>query len=362
MERAYNFSAGPSMMPVEILQQAKENLVSYPGAGCSVMEMSHRSVSFEKMIADAEESLRRLMHISEDYAVLFLQGGASMQFSAVPMNLSRRGQTTNYAVTGQFAGKALVEGERWGKAVAVTSSKADSFSHIPKITPELLSPDAAYLHITGNNTIFGTCYHTLPQTGSIPLVADWSSAILGCEIDVAAHALIYAGAQKNMGPAGLTVVIIRRDLLEREVDPIVPTMLRYRVMAENGSMYNTPPCFAIYMAGLMFQWVEDNGGVAAMERRNREKAALLYDFIDQSEMFHNPVAKEDRSIMNVIFTLPTQEDTKAFLRMAEGRGMINLKGHRSVGGCRASIYNGMPKEGVEALVACMKDYEEGLRR
>ena len=274
MERAYNFSAGPSMMPVEILQQAKENLVSYPGAGCSVMEMSHRSVSFEKMIADAEESLR--------------------------------GQTTNYAVTGQFAGKALAEGERWGKAVAVTSSKADSFSHIPKITPELLSPDAAYLHITGNNTIFGTCYHTLPQTGSIPLVADWSSAILGCEIDVAAHALIYAGAQKNMGPAGLTVVIIRRDLLEREVDPIVPTMLRYRVMAENGSMYNTPPCFAIYMAGLMFQWVEDNGGVAAM--------------------------------------------------------MINLKGHRSVGGCRASIYNGMPKEGVEALVACMKDYEEGLRR
>ena len=316
MERVYNFSAGPSMMPVEILQQAKEDLISYPGAGCSVMEMSHRSAAFEKIIADAESSLRRLMHIPDDYAVLFLQGGASMQFSAVPMNLARQGQTTNYAVTGQFAGKALAEGERWGKAVAVTSSKADTFSYIPKITPELLSPDAAYLHITGNNTIFGTCYNTLPETGGIPLVADWSSAILGREIDVTAHTLIYAGAQKNMGPAGLTVVILRRDLLEREVDPIVPTMLRYKVMAENHSMYNTPPCFAIYMAGLMFQWVEKMGGVAAMEQRNREKAALLYDLIEQSEIFQNPVAKEDRTIMNVTFTLPTPEDTKAFLQMA----------------------------------------------
>ena len=310
MERVYNFSAGPSMMPVEILQQAKEDLISYPGAGCSAMEMSHRSAAFEKIIADAESSLRRLMHIPDDYAVLFLQGGASMQFSAVPMNLARQGQTTNYAVTGQFAGKALAEGERWGKAVAVTSSKADTFSYIPKITPELLSPDAAYLHITGNNTIFGTCYNTL----------------------------------------------------EREVDPIVPTMLRYKVMAENHSMYNTPPCFSIYMAGLMFQWVEKMGGVAAMEQRNREKAALLYDLIEQSEIFQNPVAKEDRSIMNVTFTLPTPEDTKAFLQMAQGRGMINLKGHRSVGGCRASIYNGMPKEGVEALAACMRDYEAGLRK
>ena len=362
MERVYNFSAGPSMMPVEILQQAKEDLISYPGAGCSVMEMSHRSAAFEKIIADAESSLRRLMHIPDDYAVLFLQGGASMQFSAVPMNLARQGQTTNYAVTGPFAGKALAEGERWGKAVAVTSSKADTFSYIPKITPELLSPDAAYLHITGNNTIFGTCYNTLPETGGIPLVTDWSSAILGREIDVTAHTLIYAGAQKNMGPAGLTVVILRRDLLEREVDPIVPTMLRYKVMAENHSMYNTPPCFSIYMAGLMFQWVEKMGGVAAMEQRNREKAALLYDLIEQSEIFQNPVAKEDRSIMNVTFTLPTPEDTKAFLQMAQGRGMINLKGHRSVGGCRASIYNGMPKEGVEALAACMRDYEAGLRK
>ncbi|MDD3193363.1 MAG: 3-phosphoserine/phosphohydroxythreonine transaminase [Oscillospiraceae bacterium] len=362
MERVYNFSAGPSMMPVEILQQAQQDLVCYPGAGCSVMEMSHRSAPFEAIIAEAEASLRRLMRIPDDYAVLFLQGGASMQFSAVPMNLARQGQTLDYAVTGQFAGKALTEGERWGKAVAVTSSKADTFSHIPKITADMLDPDAAYLHITGNNTIFGTSYNTLPETGAIPLVADWSSAILGREIDVAAHALIYAGAQKNMGPAGLTVVILRRELLEREVDPVVPAMLRYKLMADNGSMYNTPPCFSIYMAGLMFQWVEKMGGVAAMEKRNREKAALLYDFIGRSAMFHNPVAVEDRSIMNVTFTLPTPEDTKAFLQMAEGRGMINLKGHRSVGGCRASIYNGMPTEGVEALVACMKDYEMGLRK
>lgn len=362
MQRVYNFSAGPSMMPLEVLEQAQRDLLCYPGAGCSVMEMSHRSKSFEDILSRAEKTLRRIMRIPDDYAVLFLQGGATTQFSAVPMNLAARGQTTNYAITGQFAGKAMDEAKRWGNAVAVTSSKADTFSYIPKITPALLSPDAAYLHITGNNTIFGTTYNTLPEHGKIPLVADWSSAILGKEIDVAAHDLIYAGAQKNMGPAGLTVVIVRRALLEREVDPIVPIMLRYKVMADNDSMYNTPPCFAIYMAGLMFDWVEKMGGVAAMEKRNTEKAALLYDAIDSSALFQNPVAKEDRSIMNVTFTLPTQADTDAFLEMAKGRGMINLKGHRSVGGCRASIYNGMPREGVEALVACIRDFEAGLRK
>lgn len=362
MERVFNFSAGPSMMPVEVLEQAQRDLICYPGAGCSVMEMSHRSKSFEDIIGRAEATLRRIMDIPEEYAVLFLQGGATTQFSAVPMNLAARGQTTNYAITGQFAGKAMDEAKRWGNAVAVSSSKADTFSYIPKITPEMLSSDAAYLHITGNNTIFGTTYNTLPEHGDIPLVADWSSAILGKQIDVRAHALIYAGAQKNMGPSGLTVVIVRRDLLERELDPVVPIMLRYKIMADNGSMYNTPPCFAIYMAGLMYEWVEKMGGVAEMERRNTEKAALLYDVLDASSMFKNPVAKEDRSIMNVTFTLPTQEDTDAFLNMAKGRGMINLKGHRSVGGCRASIYNGMPREGVEALVSCIRDYEAGLRK
>jgi phosphoserine aminotransferase len=278
------------------------------------------------------------------------------------MNLTHQGETTNYAITGQFAGKAMDEAKRWGNAVAISSSKADTFSYIPKITADMLTPDAKYLHITGNNTIFGTTYNTLPEHGAVPLVADWSSAILGKQIDVRAHDLIYAGAQKNMGPAGLTVVIVRRELVEREVDPVVPIMLRYKPMADNDSMYNTPPCFAIYMAGLMFDWVEKMGGVAAMEARNTEKANLLYDAIDNSKQFKNPVAKEDRSIMNVTFTLPTQADTDAFLDMAKSRGMINLKGHRSVGGCRASIYNGMPREGVEALVRCIHDFEAGIRK
>ena len=362
MERVFNFSAGPSQLPLEVLEQAQQDLLCYPGAGCSVMEMSHRSGSFEEIIHNTEATLRRLMDIPEDYAVLFMQGGASLQFSAVAMNLAKQGQTTNYAITGQFAGKALEEGKRWTNAKAITSSKADTFSYIPKITPALIDPDAAYLHITGNNTIFGTCYNTLPDTGDVPLVADWSSAILGKQIDVKRHGIIYAGVQKNMGPAGMAVVIIRKDLLEREVDPIVPAMMRYKLMADNGSMYNTPPCFTIYMTGLVGQWVEKQGGIAAMEQRNAEKAGILYDTIEQSQLFHNPVAKEDRSIMNVTFTLPTEEETKAFMKMAEGRGMINLKGHRSVGGCRASIYNGMPKEGIVALAQCMKDFENGLRK
>jgi len=359
MERVFNFSAGPSMMPLEVLEKAQRDLVCYPGAGCSILEMSHRSKSFEDVIANTEATLRRIMDIPDDYAVLFMQGGATTQFSCVAMNLARRGETMDYAITGQFAGKALDEGKRWGNAVAVTSSKADTFSYIPKIAADMLDKDAAFLHITGNNTIFGTTYNTLPETGNIPLVADWSSAILGKEIDVRRHALIYAGAQKNMGPSGMAVVIVRRDLLEREVDPIVPIMLRYKVAADNGSMYNTPPCFAIYMAGLMYEWVEKMGGVKEMERINTNKANMLYNAIEDSAIFNNPVAKEDRSIMNVTFTLPTQEATDAFLNMAKGRGMINLKGHRSVGGCRASIYNGMPTEGVEALVKCMKDFEAG---
>lgn len=361
MERVFNFSAGPSMLPLPVLQQAQKDLLCYPGAGCSVMEMSHRSRSFEEIIGKAESTLRRVMDIPEDYAVLFLQGGASLQFSMVPMNLASRGQTTNYAVTGQFAGKAWEEAKRWGDAVCVASGRENSFSALPAVTPETLTPGAAYLHITGNNTVYGTCWNTLPQTGEVPLVCDLSSAILGKAFDVRRFALLYAGAQKNLGPAGLTVVILRRSLLERELDPVVPSMLSYKKMADAGSMYNTPPCWSIYVAGLVFAYVEEQGGVAAMQKRNEEKAALLYRAVERSQMFRAPAVPKDRSIMNVVFTLPDEELTKAFLKMAEGRGMINLKGHRSVGGCRASLYNAMPREGVECLCDCMADFENGKR-
>ncbi len=361
MERVFNFSAGPSMLPLPVLEQVQADLVNYKGAGCSVLEMSHRSRPYEEIIENAEATLRRIMNIPDDYAVLFLQGGASLQFSMVPMNLARRGATMDYALTGQFATKAWQEGKRWGNAVAVCSSKEDKYAYIPKITKEMLSPDAAYLHITGNNTIFGTMYNELPPVGDTPLVCDLSSIILGREFDVRDFALIYAGAQKNMGPAGLTVVIMKKSLLTDDLDEVVPSMLSYKKMADAGSMYNTPPCFAIYVAGLVFQWVEQTGGVAAMEKRNREKAALLYDALDASDLFKGAAAKEDRSIMNATFTLPDDEQTKAFLALCESRGMINLKGHRSVGGCRASIYNAMPREGVERLVETIRDFEQGKR-
>ncbi len=357
MNRVFNFSAGPSMLPLSVLEKAQKDLVCYPGAGSSVMEMSHRSRPFEEIIARTEATFRQLMNISDDYAVLFLQGGASLQFSMVPMNLLKRGETADYALTGQFATKAYKEGQKWANAVAVASSKEDTYSYIPKITPDMLSKDAKYLHITGNNTIFGTCYNTLPETGNVPLVCDLSSVILGKEFDVNKFELIYAGAQKNMGPSGLTVVIIKKSLLDNEIDPIVPSMMNYKLMADNDSMYNTPPCFSIYMAGLVYEWVAEQGGVAAMEKKNAAKAAMLYDAIDASSIFNSPVKKEDRSIMNVTFTLPDEDMTKEFLAMTIERGMINLKGHRSVGGCRASIYNAMPVEGIETLVKCIKDFE-----
>lgn len=357
MNRVFNFSAGPSMLPLSVLEKAQKDLVCYPGAGSSVMEMSHRSRPFEEIIERTEATLRKLMNISDEYAVLFLQGGASLQFSMVPMNLLKKGETADYSLTGQFATKAYKEAQRWANAVAVASSKEDTFSYIPKITPDMLSKDAKYLHITGNNTIFGTCYNTLPETGNVPLVCDLSSVILGKEFDVNKFELIYAGAQKNMGPSGLTVVIIKKSLLDNEIDPIVPSMLNYKTMADNDSMYNTPPCFSIYMAGLVYEWVAEQGGVAAMEKKNADKAAMLYDAIDSSSIFKNPVKKEDRSIMNVTFTLPDEDMTKEFLAITQERGMINLKGHRSVGGFRASIYNAMPVEGIETLVKCIKDFE-----
>ena len=342
-------------MPLEVLKKAQEEMLCYPGAGCSVMEMSHRSDAFDSIIDGAEECLRDIMKIPDDYAVLFMQGGATTQFSMVAMNLAKQGDTMCYIQTGQFSTKAKEEGDRWGNAVYVASSKDGNYSYIPEVTK--LPEDAKFLHMTGNNTIYGTTFYKVPEHGDIPLAADWSSAILGRWIDVKDYDLIYAGAQKNMGPAGLAVVIMKKKLLELTVDPVVPIMLRYKVAADNRSMYNTPPTFSIYMAKLMFEWVKGHGGVEAMEEMNKEKAALLYDFIDGSKLYKNPVKPCDRSIMNVTFTLPTEEDTKAFIKLCEERGIINIKGHRSVGGCRASIYNGMPEEGVRHLVETMKEFE-----
>lgn len=361
MKRVFNFAAGPSMLPLSVLEQAQKDLVSYQDTGSSVMEMSHRSPAFMKIAEDTEQTLRRIMKIPDDYAVLFLQGGASTQFSMIPMNLADQGDTTAYVVSGSFAKKSWAEGKRWTNAVVVASSEEDHFTHLPSFTPDRIPEGARYVHITGNNTIYGTAYHQVPETGGVTLVGDYSSSILGEELDVTKFGLVYAGAQKNMGIAGLTVVILRKDLVRSDLSELVPTMLRYDVMVKHGSMYNTPPCFALYMAGLVFHWVEDQGGVAALEKINRRKSSLLYDYIDESAMFQGVAAKKDRSLMNVTFTLPSQELTDAFLALCAKRQLTNVKGHRSVGGCRASIYNAMPVEGVEKLLEAMKDFEKGER-
>ena len=364
-ERVYNFSAGPSQMPLPVLKQAQKDLLCYPGAGASVLEMSHRSKSFDAIIDEAEADLRKLMDIPDDYAVLFLQGGATTQFSEVCMNLAHQGDTMAFIKSGQFAGKAMDEGARWGKAVCVASSADDRYTFIPKLgegsEAQPFPEDAKFLHFTGNNTIYGTTFRNIPQIPAFAkdakLVCDWSSAILGININVKDYDLIYAGAQKNIGPAGVTVVILKKELLEREIDPMVPIMLRYARAAKARSMYNTPPCFSIYVSGLMFKWVQEQGGVAEMERRNREKAGLLYDFIDNSTLYSNPVRPADRSIMNVVFRLPSDELTSNFISVAASRGLINIKGHRVNGGCRASLYNGMPVEGVRKLIEVMKEFE-----
>ena len=356
-KRAYNFAAGPSTLPEDVLKQAQADLLCYPGAGCSVMEMSHRSAIYQDIIDRAEASLRRLMNIPNDYAVLFLQGGATTQFSMVPMNLMHQGETGAYIDSGNFAHKAIDEANRWGKAVVVASSRDDKYTYIPKITDADIPNDAKYLHITGNNTIFGTTFYKTPAHGNALLVADWSSAILGKEIDVKDYDLIYAGAQKNMGPAGLTVVIAKKSVILDPVDDVVPIMLRYKPQIDNGSMYNTPPCWSIYMAGLMFDWVEKQGGVSEMERRNCIKANTLYELIDSSAIYNNPVAKEDRSITNVVFTLPNQELTDKFIAEAKEKNIINIKGHKLVGGLRASIYNGMTIDGVNYLADFMREFE-----
>lgn len=355
--RVYNFSAGPSMLPVDVLEKVQKDLLNYEGSGQSVMEMSHRSKEYQKIIDDAEADLRELMHIPDNYKVLFVQGGGTLQFAMVPLNLLRNSKKADYVLTGTWAKKAYKEACKYGDIRVIASSEDDKFTWVPKITKEDVREDADYAYITTNNTIYGTKYNYIPETGNVPLVADMSSNILSEEIDVSRFGMIWAGAQKNVGPAGVTIVIVREDLIGF-AGAEVPTYLDYKIHADNGSMYNTPPCFSIYVAGEVFKYLKSIGGIAEMERRNKEKAQMLYDFIDSSRLFSCPVAKEDRSLMNVVFVTGDAELDKKFIALAKENGMINLSGHRSIGGMRASIYNAMPKEGVAALVDFMRKFEE----
>ena len=357
MERIYNFSAGPAVLPREVLEQAREELVNWRGCGMSVMEMSHRGKEYMGIHAQAEADLRELMGIPEHYKVLFLQGGASSQFAMVPMNLLRGKASADYLNTGEWSKKAIKEAKKYCTVNVVASSEDRNFSYAPAQSEWKLDPNAAYVHYTPNETIGGVEIFWTPETGDVPLVADMSSTILSRPIDVSKYGLIYAGAQKNIGPAGVTVVIVREDLLGPPLAG-TPTMFDYKVHADNESMYNTPPTFAIYIAGLVFKWLKDKGGLAAMERINIAKAQLLYDYLDSTEFYRSPVARENRSRMNVPFTLKDPALDEEFLKGAKGRGLLQLKGHRSVGGMRASIYNAMPIEGVQALVEYMKEFEK----
>jgi len=356
MARVFNFSAGPATLPEAVLKQAAEEMLDWRGSGQSVMEMSHRGKEFMSIAAQAEADLRELMGIPANYKVLFLQGGASLQFAMIPINLLRGKTSADYVHTGEWAKKAIKEAKQFCQVNIAASSEDKNFTYAPAQAGWKLSPDAAYVHYTANETIGGVEFHWLPQTGDVPLVCDMSSNILSKPVDVSKYGLIYAGAQKNIGPAGLTIVIVREDLIGQAL-PKTPVMLDYKTHAENESMYNTPPTYGIYIAGLVFQWLKQQGGLAAMEKHNREKAALLYAFLDQSQFFVSPVAKADRSQMNVPFTLKKAELDEEFLKGAKARGMIQLKGHRSVGGMRASIYNAMPVDGVRALVDYMKEFE-----
>ena len=356
MNRVYNFSAGPSMLPLDVLNKAAAELVCYGESGMSVLEMSHRSPDYEAIINDAEAMLRQLMNIPDNYKVLFLQGGASTQFAAVPLNLIKRTGKADYAVSGQFSGKSFKEAQKLGYDVkCIATTKDDNFDHVPMITKDMVREDAAYLHICFNNTIYGTKYPYIPEIGDIPIVADMSSCIISEPVDVSKFGVIYAGAQKNMAPAGLTLVIVREDLLDY-AEKKMPTMLEWKTMAENGSMYNTPPCYAIYMAKLVYEWILSIGGLDEMKKRNEAKAALLYDYLDNQDYYVAPVLAGSRSMMNVTFVTGDADLDKKFASEAGKAGLKNLKGHRSVGGMRASIYNAMPYEGVEALVAFMKKF------
>lgn len=356
MARVYNFSAGPATLPLPVLEKAAGEMTDYNGTGMSVMEMSHRSPAFKDIIDSAEATLRKLMKIPDNYKVLFLQGGASSQFAMVAMNLIGRTGKADYINTGAWSKKAIAEGKRYGQVNVVASSEDKTFNYIPDITADMFDPQASYVHITSNNTIYGTRYTQFPQTGDVPLVADMSSNILSEEFDITRFGIVYAGAQKNIGPAGVTIVIIREDLVGSALD-FTPTMMNYKTHIENESMFNTPPSYAIYIAKLVFDWLEQKGGVAAMEQINKEKASLLYDFLDDSDLFTGTARKQDRSIMNVPFVLPNDELNALFIKQAAQQGLVTLKGHRSVGGMRASIYNAMPVEGVKKLVTFMKNFE-----
>ena len=357
MERVYNFSAGPAVLPLEVLEEAAAEMLNYKGTGMSVMEMSHRSKAYQAIIDEAEADLRELMNIPENYKVLFLQGGASQQFAMIPMNLMKNG-VADYIITGQWAKKAYEEAKKYGKANAIASSADKTFSYIPDCSNLPISEDADYVYICENNTIYGTKFWELPNTKGKLLISDVSSCFLSEPVDVSRYGVIYGGVQKNIGPAGVVIAIIREDLITDDVLPGTPTMLKYKTHSDNGSMYNTPPAYGIYICGKVFKWLKKQGGLAVMKERNEEKAKILYDFLDNSKMFHGTVEKADRSLMNVPFVTGDKDLDAKFVKEAEAAGFVNLKGHRSVGGMRASIYNAMPKAGVEALVAFMAEFEQ----
>ena len=356
MARVYNFSAGPAVLPEEVLQEAADEMLDYRGTGMSVMEMSHRSKAYDTIIKEAEADLRELMNIPDNYKVLFLQGGASQQFAMIPMNLMKN-RVADYIVTGQWAKKAYQEASLYGKANKIASSEDKTFSYIPDCSDLPISEDADYVYICENNTIYGTKFKTLPNTKGKPLVADVSSCFLSEPVDVTKYGVIYGGVQKNIGPAGLVIVIIREDLITEDVLPGTPTMLRYKIHADADSLYNTPPAYGIYICGKVFKWLKKMGGLEAMKERNEKKAKILYDYLDESKLFKGTVRKEDRSLMNVPFITGNEELDAKFVKEAKEAGFENLKGHRTVGGMRASIYNAMPIEGVEKLVEFMKKFE-----
>lgn len=357
MNRVYNFSAGPAVLPEEVLQEAAEEMMDYRGCGMSVMEMSHRSKVFDEIIKTAEQDIRDLMGIPDNYKVLFLQGGASQQFAAIPMNLMRN-KKAGYIVTGQWAKKAAAEAKIYGEVVELASSADKTFSYIPDCSDLSITKDMDYVYICENNTIYGTKFKQLPNTKGVDLVADVSSCFLSEPVNVKDYAMIYGGVQKNVGPAGMVIDIIREDLIRDEVLPQTPTMLKFKTQVDNDSLYNTPPCYTIYICGKVFKWLKKNGGLAAMQEKNEEKAALLYQFLDESKLFSGTVRKEDRSLMNVPFVTGNAELDAKFVAESKAAGLENLKGHRTVGGMRASIYNAMPKAGVEKLVTFMDDFEK----
>ena len=357
MSRVYNFSAGPAVLPEEVLEEVAAEMMDYDQTGMSVMEMSHRSGAFQKIIDEAEQDLRDLMGIPEDYKVLFLQGGASQQFAMIPMNLMKN-RVADYIVTGQWAKKAFQEAALFGKANKIASSEDKTFTYIPDCSDLPISPDADYVYICENNTIYGTKYKTLPDTKGKILVADVSSCFLSEPVDVTRYGIIYGGVQKNIGPAGMVITIIREDLITEDVLPGTPTMLKYKTHADAGSLYNTPNAYCIYVCGKVFKWLKKMGGLSEMKRRNEEKAAVLYDYLDHNKLFKGTVVPKDRSLMNVPFITGDKDMDAKFVKAAAEEGLVNLKGHRTVGGMRASIYNAMPKKGVEALVSFMKKFEE----